>query len=99
MITETLTYDFDLETRQKMIQTYEAIYESGVIRLNDNIRLPENTKVYVMVPEGSEKLSYRIISPRLARPGQSADFVKEVVNADEELNVVSLHIVCGMVYN
>lgn len=67
-----------------MIQTYEAIYESGVIRLKDNIRLPENTKVYVMVPEGGEKLSYRITSPRLAHPEQSADFVKEVV--DEEYN-------------
>jgi predicted DNA-binding antitoxin AbrB/MazE fold protein len=65
-----------------MIHTYEAIYESGVIRLIDDIRLPEHTKVYVIVPEHIEKPGYRIRSPHLVHPQQAADFVKEVVEED-----------------
>ena len=62
-----------------MVQTYEAVYEDGVIRLAENVRLPEHTKVYVVVPEGILEPTYRVGSPRLAHPQQAADFVKEVI--------------------
>jgi predicted DNA-binding antitoxin AbrB/MazE fold protein len=62
-----------------MSQTYEAIYEGGVIRLVDDIRLPDHTKVYVVVPEAVEKSNCHIRSPRLLHPHEAADFVKEVV--------------------
>jgi len=62
-----------------MVQTYEAVYEDGVIRLAENVRLPEHTKVYVVVPEGTIEPTYRVGIPRLAHPHQAADFVKEVV--------------------
>jgi hypothetical protein len=65
-----------------MIQTYEAVYEGGTIRLADNVRLPEHTKVYVIVPEGVAVPTYRVGSPYLAHPQQAADFVKEVVEED-----------------
>jgi predicted DNA-binding antitoxin AbrB/MazE fold protein len=35
-----------------MVETYEAMYENGIIRLPDNVRLPEHTRVYVVVPGG-----------------------------------------------
>lgn len=63
-----------------MIQTYEAIYESGAIRLANNVRLPEHTKVYVVVPETVQEPVYHIASPRLADPRQAADFVKEMID-------------------
>ena len=70
-----------------MVQTYEAVYESGVIHLPDNIRLPERTKVYVVVPDTIAIPSYRIASPRLVNQAQSTDFVKEVVEEDLDASV------------
>ncbi|HZO90550.1 MAG TPA: antitoxin family protein [Chthonomonadaceae bacterium] len=69
-----------------MIRTYEALYENGVIRLADDVRLPEHTKVYVVVPEAVEESDYRINSPRLVHPHQAADFVKEVVEEDSDVS-------------
>jgi hypothetical protein len=34
----------EIQWRQIMIQVYEAVYESGAIRLPDDIRLPEHKK-------------------------------------------------------
>ena len=33
------------------VTTYEGIVEKGKIRLKSGVRLPENVKVYVIVPE------------------------------------------------
>lgn len=66
------------------ISAIEGIIQNGQIRLPDNVTLPENTKVYVVVP-GNEVIPVsRISSPRLAHPEQFGDFVKQVVeeNAD-----------------
>jgi hypothetical protein len=62
------------------VATFEGIVEEGRIRLAGNERLPEKTRVYVVVPEAeaAPAVSY-IGSPRLARPEQAALFVKEVV--------------------
>jgi hypothetical protein len=65
-----------------MVQTFEAVYEGGAIRLPDNIRLPENTRVYVVVPEVATTPVYHIHSPRLVDVAQAGDFVKEVVEAN-----------------
>jgi hypothetical protein len=62
-----------------MVQTYEATYESGVIRLPADVRLPEHTMVYVVVPHGDENPRVHVGSPHLVHPQQAADFVKEVV--------------------
>jgi len=65
-----------------MIQTYEAIYEDGVIRLTENVHLPEHTTIYVVVPEATATPVYRVGIPRLVHPEQAADFIKEVVEED-----------------
>jgi hypothetical protein len=62
------------------VATFEGFVEDGRIRLSGNERLPDKTRVYVVVPEpeAAPALAY-IRSPRLARPEQAVLFVKEVV--------------------
>jgi len=61
------------------IVTYEGIVDHGQIRLKTNVRLPEKTKVYIIVPDMQvEQITY-IVSPRLAHPEQAVDFKLEVV--------------------
>ncbi len=69
------------------VMTLEAVVEHGLIRLPDNVRLPDQTKVYVVVPGLEVEQVVRIASPRLARPEQAADFVLEVIEANPDAGV------------
>jgi hypothetical protein len=72
----------DVKPREIVIMavaTFEGIVENGHIRLQTNIPLPEQTKVYVVVPEYHAGPLPRLHSPRLVHPEQVADFVKEIV--------------------
>jgi len=69
------------------VTTYQAIVENGQIRLPTNVRLPEKTKVYVVIPDVELPSTAYIDSPRLAHPEQAADFKKEVI---EELQNAGL---------
>jgi hypothetical protein len=61
------------------IVTIEGVVEHGQIRLKNDVHLPDNTKVYVVVPNMQvEQIAY-VMSPRLAHPEQAADFKMEVV--------------------
>jgi hypothetical protein len=60
------------------VATYEATVENGQIKVSEGVKLPERAKVYVVIPDVEEGPSFRVGSPRLADPGQAADFVKEV---------------------
>ncbi|MCX6038636.1 MAG: hypothetical protein NTW99_12245 [Chloroflexi bacterium] len=60
------------------ITTYEGVVEKGQIRIKDSVHLPDNTKVYVVVPETKAKKSARVMSPRLVHHKQVADFRMEV---------------------
>jgi hypothetical protein len=60
--------------------TFEGVVEQGQIKLNSEVRLPDGTKVYIVVPDIEiEKQGVRLHSPRLARPEQSAEFEMEVI--------------------
>ncbi len=61
------------------VLTYEGIVEQGQIRLNAGVRLPEKTKVYVVIPEMQEPQPAFIYSPRLAHREQALDFRMEVI--------------------
>ncbi len=69
------------------ISTFEGIVENGQIRLRDNVTLPENTKVYVVIPDFEAVPQTHVYSPRLVHPEQAADFAKQVVevSADADL--------------
>jgi hypothetical protein len=62
------------------VKTYEGIVEKGKIRLNSGVRLPENAKVYVIVPEASaqKKKVVRVLTPRLVHRKQASDFIMKV---------------------
>ncbi len=62
--------------------TFEGVVEHGQIKLDSDVRLPEGTRVYVVVP-GIElgRQEVQLHSPRLARPEQAADFALEVVDS------------------
>ena len=61
------------------VTTFEGIVEKGQIRLPAAVRLPERTKVYVVIPDIEVQGVTYISSPRLVHPEQAADFKKEVV--------------------
>jgi hypothetical protein len=69
------------------IVTLEGIVEGGQVRLPSNVRLPDRTKVYVIVPGMEVERAARIFSPRLARPEEAADFVLEVIPDDPDASL------------
>lgn len=69
------------------ISTFEGIVKDGQIRLRDNVQLPEDTAVYVVIPDFAPLPQARVSSPRLVRPEQAADFVKHVANATDDAGV------------
>jgi hypothetical protein len=62
------------------INTYEGVVEKGKIRLKSGVKLPENVKVYVIVPdlEMEKKKPVRVMTPRLVHRGQADQFKMEV---------------------
>ncbi len=65
------------------LTTYEGVVEKGKIRLKTGVRLPENAKVYVIVPEAQskKKKSVRVMTPRLVHRKQASDFKMKVGKA------------------
>jgi hypothetical protein len=65
------------------ITTYEGVVEKGKIRLKSGVKLPENVKVYVIVPdlETQKKKTSRVLTPRLTHRKQAADFKMKVTKA------------------
>ncbi len=60
------------------IATYEGIVEKGKVCLSPGVRLPDKTKVYVVVPEVQAEKTARMMTPRLAHPEQASDFEMEI---------------------
>ncbi|MCW3132816.1 MAG: hypothetical protein N2V78_00540 [Methanophagales archaeon] len=61
------------------VVAFEGIVEQGQIRLKTRVRLPDKTKVYVIVPDLQVEQVVHIFSPRLAHPEQADDFRMDVV--------------------
>ncbi|MBI3948366.1 MAG: hypothetical protein HY321_20795 [Armatimonadetes bacterium] len=67
--------------------TLEGVVEHGQIRLADNIQLPDQTRVYVIVPDAQIEQTARIVSPRLAHPEQAGDFQMQVMEGPDDAGV------------
>ena len=69
------------------VSPIEGIVENGQIRVLGGVVLPENARVYIVVPALEATPRVRIHSPRLAHPEQASDFAKQVleVSADAKL--------------
>jgi hypothetical protein len=73
-----------MECISMKLTTYEAVVENGHIKLADAVRLPEHTKVFVIVPVPEPLTGHRIFSPRLVHPEQISDFALEVVEEPDD---------------
>ena len=69
------------------IATFEGIVEDGQIRLKTDTRLPEKTKVYVIVPAIQAPETAHIYSPRLVHPEQAVDFRMEIIETPANANL------------
>lgn len=58
------------------VTTYEGVVEKGKIRLKAGVKLPENAKVYVIVPDlkMDKKKVVQILSPHLVHREHAARF-------------------------
>lgn len=73
------------DARAMAILTVQAVIEKGQIRLPTDLHLPDQTKVYVVVPDvETEQTVSSIPSPRLAHPEQAEDFKKEVIQGTSD---------------
>ena len=61
------------------VATFEGIVENGQIKLPKNVRVPERTKVYVVIPGIGLPGALRLMSPRLAHPEQAKDFNMTII--------------------
>ena len=49
---------------------YEGVIDHGQIRLRTDLRLPDNTKVYIVIPGDEIEPEAAVYNIRLAAPGQ-----------------------------
>jgi hypothetical protein len=67
--------------------TLEGVVEDGQIRLPENVRLPNSTRVYVVVPGVDIAQTVRLHTPRLAHPEQADNFVMSVAEEVSDAGV------------
>jgi hypothetical protein len=58
--------------------TYEATIHDGRIVLPEGTHIPENTRVYVVVPDADEPAPVRMMSPRLVHREDADAFKMQV---------------------
>ena len=63
------------------VVTYEGIVEDGQIKLTSDVHLPEQTKVYIIVPDMKVEQRAHLRSPSLAHREQAGDFVMEIIES------------------
>jgi hypothetical protein len=64
----------------RKLATYEGVVENGYVRLPPNVEIPDETRVYILVPNIDTHRTLQILSPRLVDRGQAKDFVKEIID-------------------
>jgi hypothetical protein len=66
------------------VATYEGVVEKGKIRLKAGVKLPENAKVYVIIPDlkMDEQKVVQMLTPSLAIREQAADFKMTVTEVE-----------------
>jgi hypothetical protein len=69
------------------LTTFEATIKNGCVQLPENVSLPENTKVYVLVPRVTSDETARLRSPRLVDSEKAADFRKELITGTSDAGV------------
>jgi hypothetical protein len=70
------------------VLTLEGTVENGQIRLQGEMRLPDKTRVLIVVPGMHVLKEARVDSPRLVHPEQAADFKLQVIETEGDDAVV-----------
>jgi hypothetical protein len=63
----------------RKLATFEGIVENGRVTLLSDAGIPEQTRVYVLVPAAGTVSAQYVASPHLADPEQARDFEKQVI--------------------
>jgi len=71
----------------RRLATYEGVVENGHVTLPPDVDIPDETRVYVLVPDVDTQRTFQILSPRLVDRTQAKDFVKEVVEETPNANL------------
>jgi hypothetical protein len=58
--------------------TYEATVQDGRVVLPADAHIPDNTRVYVVVPASNDADRVRMMSPRLVHRDEAQDFTMQV---------------------
>lgn len=66
------------------ISAFEGVVENGQIRLRDKVTLPENAKVYVVIPGPEAAPKAHVYTPRLVHQEQAGDFAKQVIEVSAD---------------
>ena len=61
------------------LATYEGVVENGQVKLPADADIPDQTRVYVLVPDADAQRTHYIASPRLVHREQAKDFEKQVI--------------------
>jgi hypothetical protein len=69
------------------VLTIEGIVDNGQIRLTSDIHLPEQTKVYVVVPDMKIERTVHLLSPRLKDSDLLVDFKMEIVKESSDASL------------
>jgi hypothetical protein len=69
------------------VLTIEGIIDNGQIRLASDVRLPERTKVFVVVPDMKIEQTVHLFSPRLKNSDQAAEFKMEIVQEPSDASL------------
>ncbi len=71
------------------VTTYEGVVEKGKIRLKAGVKLPENAKVYVIVPDlkTDKKKVVQMLTPRLAHREDAARFKMTVTEEKPDARI------------
>ncbi|HET6251981.1 MAG TPA: hypothetical protein VFE47_30125 [Tepidisphaeraceae bacterium] len=70
-----------------IVNAIEGVVENGRIRLREDVNLPENARVFVVVVEKSERPVAHIRSPRLANSEDAIHFRKQVVELPPDAKI------------
>lgn len=70
-----------------MVNAIEGIVVNGRICLREDVTLPENTRVYVIVAAEVTGASMHLRTPRLWHPAQAGNFRKQVVEIASDAKV------------
>jgi len=69
------------------VSRLEGKVENGVIKLSNEMTLPEQTRVFVIVPDVESSARARVLSPRLRHPQQAGEFAKQIFEVPVDADI------------